>query len=986
MQTLGIRRLFVALAFAAFWALTPGGAEATLPPSVGGQWQNGPNLPFFPPHLHLLPDGRVMMWPGDGGVSGDDPHVWNPVSGTLTTLGKAGFDIFCTGHTFLPDGRLFVAGGHTSISVGLPDATIYNRANNTWARQPRMNLGRWYPTVTLLPNGDVLVVSGSVDTSTGSNPLPQVWQSATGTWRSLTSAELALPLYPYMFLAPNGAVFNAGPAVTTRYLNTDGTGAWSVVGDRTYGAGRSYGSAVMYEPGKVLIVGGGDPPTNTAEVIDLNAASPKWRAVSPMSTARRQMNATVLPDGKVLVTGGTRGAGFNNADPGNPVLAAELWNPATESWTVMESDTLPRLYHAAAMLLPDGRVLMTGGNGNTQSTIFSPPYLFTGSPRPTITSAPATVAKGQSFLVGTPDTGINMVAWVGLPSVTHTNNMSGAIFRSTAITQASGGINIVAPNNISVPAGHYMLFVLRNGVPSVARIVQLGTGTALPAPTLTSMAPNSAVAGGGGFTLNVTGANFLEGSTVRWNGANRTTTFVSGTQLSVAIPGSDIAAAGTAQVTVVNPAPGGGTSAALSFTINPSGTANPAPTLGWMAPSSTTAGGGDFTLMVNGSNFVSGSRVRWNGSDRPTTFVSLSRLSTLIPASDIAAAGTAQVTVFTPAPGGGTSAAQSFTINPSQDLSAAGGASIIARVTAPLGGGSRNIEIIRDGVMPPVGNNTSSLQYDTWDGENTAPDDWIGYAYAATQTFNRVVFQEGRHFSNGGWFNSLTVQVRQGGTWVNVPGLSTTPTYPGVNDGISYQTYTLRFTPVSGDAIRIFGQPGGSASFISVGELRVHGTPGAENRNLTLLGSIIAKVTAPLGGGSRNIEIIRDGVMPPVGNNTSSLQYDTWDGENTAPDDWIGYAYAATQTFNRVVFQEGRHFSNGGWFNSLTVQVRQGGTWANVPGLSVTPTYPGVNDGMSYQTYTLRFTPISGNAIRIFGQPGGSASFISVGELQVYGQ
>ncbi len=87
------------------------------------------------------------------------------------------------------------------------------------------------------------------------NLLPQVWQTSSGTWRDLTSALLRLPYYPYMFLAPNGQVFNAGPGQTTRYLDTSGSGAWTVVGDNTFGT-RNWGSAAMYDDGKVLIMGG----------------------------------------------------------------------------------------------------------------------------------------------------------------------------------------------------------------------------------------------------------------------------------------------------------------------------------------------------------------------------------------------------------------------------------------------------------------------------------------------------------------------------------------------------------------------------------------------------------------------------------------------------------------------------------------------------------------------------------------------------------
>ena len=171
-----------------------------------------------------MPDGKLMIWPGDGGVSGNDPRLWDPATNGVTPLAPPSFDIFCSAHLFLPHGRLFVAGGHVENNAGLDDASIYELVTNTWTRQSKMNLGRWYPTAQMLPNGDVAVVSGSVDTTISSNPLPQVWESATNTWRNHTNAQLKLPLYLYMFLAPNGMLFNAGPSITTRYLDTIGTG------------------------------------------------------------------------------------------------------------------------------------------------------------------------------------------------------------------------------------------------------------------------------------------------------------------------------------------------------------------------------------------------------------------------------------------------------------------------------------------------------------------------------------------------------------------------------------------------------------------------------------------------------------------------------------------------------------------------------------------------------------------------------------------
>ena len=177
-----------------------------------------------------------------------------------------------------------------------------------------------------------------------------------------------------------------------------------------------------------------------------------------------------------------------------------------------------------------------------------------------------------------------------------------------------------------------------------------------PVPVLSSVSPTAAVAGGAGFTLTTNGTGFVSGSTVNWNGAARATTFVSATSLTAVIPASDIAGAGTAQVTVVSPTPGGGTSSSITFTIG-----NAAPVVTSLSPAKVLAGNPAFELAVNGSGFVAGATVHWNGTPRTTRYVGSTQLAAAIAAADVAAAGTAQVTVVSPTPGGGTSAAVVFT-------------------------------------------------------------------------------------------------------------------------------------------------------------------------------------------------------------------------------------------------------------------------------------------------------------------------------------
>ena len=447
--------------------------EVVLSPASAttGQWSAPFSWPTVAVHLALLPNGEVMSY---GRKAGGVPQVWNPGTGGFVGVPSPSL-LFCSAQVLLSDGRLFVAGGHIADGLGLPNGNIYRPYQGVWQSTPAMARGRWYPTATPLANGEVLVLGGT-DQNGATVTVPEVWRTSGG-WRSLTNAAKWLPYYPRTFLAPNGQVFYAGEMQQTYYLNPAGNGAWTYVADRQH-ANRDYGSAVMYQPGKILYMGGGDPPTATAEVIDLNQPAPAWRFTGSMTTPRRQMNATILPTGEVLALGGTTSSGFNS--PAGAVHHAEVWNPVTETWTALAANSVTRIYHGTSVLLPDGRVLFTGSGDaggavdEFNAELFSPPYLFKG-PRPTITSIPATVRYGQRFTIGTPDAAtIARVTWVRLGSSTHAFDM-GQRFHSTQFTRAANALSVNLPANKNrIPPGHYMIFLLDpNGVPSVARIVKV---------------------------------------------------------------------------------------------------------------------------------------------------------------------------------------------------------------------------------------------------------------------------------------------------------------------------------------------------------------------------------------------------------------------------------------------------------------------------------------------------------------------------------
>jgi hypothetical protein len=207
-----------------------------------------------------------------------------------------------------------------------------------------------------------------------------------------------------------------------------------------------------------------------------------------MHFARRQMNATLLADGQVLVTNGTSGPGFN--DVTSPVYDAELWNPTTESWSTLAPESVPRTYHSTTLLLPDARVLSSGSgegggvayeNSQLSAQVFSPPYLYdadgTLADRPTISSAPSRLSYGQTFTVETPDAGsVARGTLIRLSSVTHAFNQSQLIYPLAFAAAGPTSLTAAGPTNANqAPPGPYMLFLVNgNGVPSKAKMVTIG--------------------------------------------------------------------------------------------------------------------------------------------------------------------------------------------------------------------------------------------------------------------------------------------------------------------------------------------------------------------------------------------------------------------------------------------------------------------------------------------------------------------------------
>jgi galactose oxidase len=394
-----------------------------------------------------------------------------------------------------------ISGGHKADGEGLDITTIFDPAGETFIQSlPKMAFGRWYPTVTELPDGRMLTMAGQ-DSAGIVVRTPEIWEN--NRWVQLPGAgTLQIPYYPRNFIDPtNCHVFMSAERIRSRWFDPDGSaaggrGRWISGPSHNWQFNRDYGTAAMYEPGKILVVGGGGnstwptpdvkspTPTATAEKIDLNAGAPAWQSAGSMSVPRRHLNSTILPDGQVLITGGTSGPGFVNIDPSLAEKAAEEWNPSTNQWTTLASNSVMRVYHSVSILLPDATVLH-GASGNAMAgglpvpdepnhEIFSPPYLFKGA-RPTITDAPASVGYGQSFAIATPNAAqVAAVRWIHIGTVTHAFDF-GQRANTLSFTPTATGVSVTAPSGPNLaPPGHYMLFVLnRNGVPSAGKIIKL---------------------------------------------------------------------------------------------------------------------------------------------------------------------------------------------------------------------------------------------------------------------------------------------------------------------------------------------------------------------------------------------------------------------------------------------------------------------------------------------------------------------------------
>ncbi len=475
--------------------------------SIFGSW--GPVIQW--PHIAIsmasLPDGRVLAWSSTetnafpSGPTFTHASVFDPIAETFVNADSNFHDMFCAGVATLEDGTILASGGNPSDRR----TSSFDPTTLAWSPRADMIDRRWYATSVTLPDNRVFASFGK-DAGNRS----EVYDPATNTWTATPNANMQTLVdeqnaiqaafnptgalnhewWSHLTVAPQGDLMMAGPTQTWHRFDPIGGAPNVVLGQPIGDTARMYGNAVNYDAGKMLLIGGADrridPPTSVGHVyrIDLNGPSPVLTTGAPMNFPRALSNSVMLPNGKVLVVGGNTVAKIFS-DEGS-VLPGEIYDPALDTWTVVDSITIPRNYHSTAILLQDGRVLSAGGGAcggcnenHLDGQIFSPPYLFesddTPAIRPTLSVPPGTSVYAGDDLVVTASPGTTSFSIVRLSGTTHHLNTDQRFLPLSSIDNGDGSFTVSFPANPNILIiGNYWLFALDgDGTPSVAELVQV---------------------------------------------------------------------------------------------------------------------------------------------------------------------------------------------------------------------------------------------------------------------------------------------------------------------------------------------------------------------------------------------------------------------------------------------------------------------------------------------------------------------------------
>ncbi|MFO0688587.1 MAG: NPCBM/NEW2 domain-containing protein [Myxococcota bacterium] len=477
-------------------------------PAVIGSW--GPVIPW--PEIAIsaamLPDGKVLTWSSteiDAFPEFNEfshASVFDPATGTFVSVDNNFHDMFCAGVATLENGTIVAAGGNPSDRR----VSSFNPATQTWSPLADLIDLRWYGLAATLPNNTIFA---SFAKDAGSRT--EVYNPATNTWSPRPNADADDQLYEqnvinvsgnptgaidlawnsHIAVTPQGDVFQGGPTPTWHRYDPMGGGPTVSLGQPIGNVARSYGNAVTYGEGKVMLLGGADlrldPPVSASFVyrVDLTGPSPTVTPGPPMRYPRTLLNTVTLANGELLVIGGNTVARY--FDDEGSILHTEIYSPSTNSWRTTDNIDVPRNYHSTALLMKDARVISMGGGGrwsghpanHLDGQIYSPPYLFEsdGSPavRPTLSvPEPAQVSAGETMVV-TASPSTTAFSVVRLSAVTHHVNTDQRFLPIPAVANGDGTFTLTFPANPNtLIVGNYFLFALdADGTPSIGETIQV---------------------------------------------------------------------------------------------------------------------------------------------------------------------------------------------------------------------------------------------------------------------------------------------------------------------------------------------------------------------------------------------------------------------------------------------------------------------------------------------------------------------------------
>jgi FtsP/CotA-like multicopper oxidase with cupredoxin domain len=471
---------------------TAGGGSVLADAAARGVWELLPcDSITLAVHFALLHTGKVLIFSGSGNYP--PRHVshtygsvlWDYDGGVFTTP-PISYDVFCCGQATLANGDVLAAGGtqnYDSPWEGAPQAAVFGAAAEGWTNVANMADGRWYPTLVSLGDGTVVAVSGTNAAGTGLNEIPEIYNPAAGTWSPATARTPGWPLYPHLFLLRDGRLFWTGACLGNSSLGAQiidlGSLATTAIPGLSLVANRDQAASVLLPPAqdqKVMVLGGrgGAGAIANADIVDLAAAAPAYTPTAAMHHGRTRLNAVLLPDRTVFVSGG------GSSPEAGPVLDAEIYDPATGTWTLAATATVPRFYHSVAALLPDGRVATAGsnpdrGDDELRIELYHPPYLFRG-PRPFIAHSPQQMQYGGHYTLRTPQA--RQVQWVQLMRPMATTHSCDSQQRLVDVPFEPHGVcdlRIAIPDapNLAPPGWWMLMIVDKRRVPSVARWIHL---------------------------------------------------------------------------------------------------------------------------------------------------------------------------------------------------------------------------------------------------------------------------------------------------------------------------------------------------------------------------------------------------------------------------------------------------------------------------------------------------------------------------------